>query len=531
MPECRQIAIVGGGPRGLFALDCLAAVAAQTPDRQFAVTLYEPGAFVGAGPVYAPDQPLYLLMNFAAGMIDAWDRSFADNSQRPSLLDWLAQAYPAEADANAYLPRARVGEYLIYCFEHLRADLAENLSLQIEPAYVSGVCRAAGGWQVADGRRAARFDEVLIATGHQRWQRPADARPLSAYPTQRLSDAQDTLAGIVRCKGFGLTFIDTALALTLGRGGRFVDSNDGRLAYRASGHEPACIQPVSRSGRPMLPKPEAGTVPMDARRSAIVDALSAALDAIERPVEDFEADVWPMFCRSADAFVAAQPGETARWFAAWRARAIDGREATAVMRHAWQVATGLAAPDAAVALALIWRAVYPRLVRLISHGGLAAHALDGFLAITMEMERIAFGPAASNIARLLALIDAGVVDLSQLGRQISASEADIDATIPAPSRFDDAGPLPGLIKDEHLALTAFGTLDVDPAGRPHPSASTQRLRGIAIVGRATELSVLGNDTLSRTLHTTLARWATRVCSADQPSAARPARLIHTMFPA
>jgi len=527
MPDRRQIAIVGGGPRGLFALDCLAGMAAQTPDRNFVVTLYEPHPALGAGPVYAPDQPDYLLMNFSAAMIDAWDRSFAANAHRPSLLAWLADTYPAQADPHAYLPRARVGEYLVACFKRLRASLPANVSLQIERAFVTRINREGNRWQVGHGRRSACFDEVLIVTGHQRWQQADDARPLSVYPPQRLADAQERLAGSLRCRGFGLTFIDAALSLTVGRGGRFEDAGHGQLAYRASGREPACIRPMSRSGRPMLAKPEAGVVAMDTHRTGVVAALAAALDAFERPIGDFEADVWPMFCRSADAFIAAAPGEAARWFTAWRSHVMDGDAATAAMRHAWQVATGRAAPDVAVALALVWRGVYPQLVRLISHGGLARLAVAGFRAIAVEMERIAFGPAASNIARLLALIDADIVRLD-LGRGVSAGDVDIDATIPAPWRFDAAGPLPGLINNEQLALTAFGTLKVDPAGRPCVAGSARTLAGIAVIGRVTELSVLGNDTLSRTLHTTPAQWARQLCLAHESPTGQSARPAHKM---
>lgn len=527
MPD-RRVAIVGGGPRGLFALDCLAGTAARTPTLSLSVTLYEPHACPGAGPVYAPDQPAYLLMNFSAGLIDAWDRSFATNARRPSLLTWLAECYPVEADANAYLPRARVGEYLMACFEQLRAELPANLSLQIEPTFVGRIRRDGSAWRVEDGPRCTLFDDVLITTGHQHWQQPEHTRPISTYPARRLAETPNNLAARLRCKGFGLTFIDTALALSVGRGGHFETAADGRLIYRASGREPASIHPLSRSGRPMLPKPEAGVVPMNSRRTGVVAALALALGDLDQPIDDFEADVWPMFCRSADAFAAAVPGETARWFAAWRDHVMDGPASMAAMRHGWAVATGRTEPDVALALALVWRGAYPQLVRLISHGGLASRGVAGFRAIAVEMERIAFGPAASNSARLLALIDAGLVHLDQLGVAASTAHVDIDATIPAPWRFDVRGPLEGLIEDEALALTALGTIEVDDAGHPHGIGNPEPFSRIAVVGRMTELSVLGNDTLSRSLHATLGRWAEQLCAADDHAAGRPVRIPHKM---
>ena len=52
-------------------------------------------------------------------------------------------------------------------------------------------------------------------------------------------------------------------------------------------------------------------------------------------------------------------------------------------------------------------------------------------------------------------------------------------------------------------------LDVAPdAGVIGPDG--RRVPGLSVIGRATEDSVIGNDTLSRTLHPHADRWAARV---------------------
>jgi len=536
MHKPRRIAIVGGGPRGLFALDCLAATASETPDCPLAITLFEPAAELGAGAVYATDQPCYLLMNFVAGHIDAWDRSFAANAQRPSFIEWLdnrvvdrqGDTASVRADPAAYVPRALVGKYLAHCFGLLRSQLPGHVTLAVEHAFVSTVARCPQGWAVTRAGVTTVVDEVLIVTGHQHWQR--DRRPdtsdesvLPVFPARRLAAAPARGGNEVYCKGFGLTFIDAALAMTAGRGGYFVRGRSGQLAYQASGLEPTRIYPISRSGRPMLAKPEAGLLPVDARREQVLDQLTAALRGLPTPITDFTATVWPLFCHAADVFIAARPGAAARWFDAWLDEQMNADAALERLKQGWQVATGQAEPDVAVALALVWRAGYRALVALISHDGLQATAVDGFRQIATEMERIAFGPGAENIARLLALIDAGVVDLSLCCSAASAAGFDVDATIPAPYVLDERGPLPGLIEREHLVQTVFGTLAVDNAGRPMQAPNRQSISGLAIVGRMTEISVLGNDTLSRTLHPTLAQWAAQVSrphgagDADSPT--------------
>lgn len=521
MRKARRVAIVGGGPRGLFALDCLSALANESPDRTLDITLFEPAASVGAGAVYAPDQPSYLLMNFATGMIDAWDRSFAANAHRPSLLDWLGETHPDEADANTYVPRARVGDYLLHCFTLLREQLPDNVTLKVASAFVSRITRGSVGWLLEYRGGAASFDEVLVVTGHQRWQGVAgqeasSSPPMKAFPAGPLAAAYDRLAGTVRCKGFGLTFIDVALTLTVGRGGCFIDSGGGQRVYRASGREPTHILPISRTGRPVLPKPQVGVVPMNASRRNAVDTLLRALSKLPVPITDFVDQVWPLFCRAADAFIDTEPGQTAQWFNAWQSASMGPQQAIHRLRKAWRIATGRTAPDPGIALALVWRAAYPQLVRVVSHGGMTSSAVPGFRHIATEMERIAFGPPAENTARLLGLIDAGIVGLPEPGSARPSAVFDVDATLPGPAVFDTQGPLAELVASEKLSRTALGTLAIDNVARPLKAETGQPVQGLAIVGRVTELSVLGNDTLSRSLHPILACWAAQVWGLKAP---------------
>tara|TARA_R110001599_G_scaffold135013_5_gene313277 strand:- start:990 stop:1307 length:318 start_codon:yes stop_codon:yes gene_type:complete len=67
-----QIAVVGCGPKRLYALDSLCEAARRESAHRFAVHIFEPSAHPGAGPVYDPRQSDVLLMNFPAGLINAW---------------------------------------------------------------------------------------------------------------------------------------------------------------------------------------------------------------------------------------------------------------------------------------------------------------------------------------------------------------------------------------------------------------------------------------------------------------------------
>ena len=100
-----RVAIVGLGPKGLFALERLLH---HLRDEPAVIDVYEPYRFPGAGPNYALDQPGYLRMNFTAAFVDAWPpgSGVVPGSERRSFVEWAA------CDRNWYPPRAEVGRYL-----------------------------------------------------------------------------------------------------------------------------------------------------------------------------------------------------------------------------------------------------------------------------------------------------------------------------------------------------------------------------------------------------------------------------------
>ena len=189
------------------------------------------------------------------------------------------------------------------------------------------------------------------------------------------------------------------------------------------------------------------------------------------------------------------------------------------------MATGQAAPDMPWSLGAAWRAIYPALVELVNHGGMAPTAWPMFRSITTELERLSFGPPASNAGRILALIEAEIIDLSRLTastyqpdppsdrvtrrRSANTPEYKIDAVIPSPHHVNPQGPLQYL-EDAGIIQRAPGArgISVDECGAPLNSA--KRARGISVLGRATEGCILGNDSLSRSLDPHPESWSRRV---------------------
>ena len=585
--------------------------------------MFEPAACPGAGPVYDPSQPAYLRMNLAADRLSMWPAGSraVPAAERLSFVDWRAREDEAGLGSGRFPPRAQVGRYLAWGLAAMLRAAPPGVRIVLRPAEILAACREGSGWRLfAAGDPVGRvYDEVLVATGHRLAPRPslddggprrqadlgdaaaqmqanlgdAAARIPAVFPVTRWLSRDRVPAGAtVAVRGFALTFIDAALALTEGRGGRF--SSDGhpyRLRYEPSDEDAGLILPFSRSGRPMLAKPEPGLLagvpgveaitragrdeilglaPGFAVREELVAILASTAAASLRrsPRRARARSHRRLRARGAALGLrrASRPsrsrGEEPRLAPAarsghdpldavhaarrWLAAACDGRALPAGLTPAAElerslaIGAGLHPPDLQWALGHAWRSVYPALVARLGGSAMAADEWVPFRRLAAQMERLAFGPPAINAAKLLALIEAGRVDLTYVaGGRITTTagrasicgddggrEVDvvIDAVLPGPGAA--GSPLLATLIEGGHARIAGGqrglevTADASCIGRDGETAP-----GLAAIGRPTEDSVIGNDTLDRTLHPHADRWARRVAeraSSHETAAPRAA---------
>ncbi|MDF1656248.1 MAG: FAD/NAD(P)-binding protein [Verrucomicrobiales bacterium] len=509
-----QIAIVGGGPRALFAVERLALEYEDaSPGRGLEVTVLDTTGQFGAGNIYAPGQPSYLIMNFATRHIDVWSEEShrRRSSTRLTLTEWLTRNHPTFSDPDAYVPRSLVGDYLMNAFSIVLDELPDGMSVSLIKARVSDLRKVGERWELTTPTKTSRFDSVLLATGHDGW-RHADPTDFSlrVYPvTQFLSERIITTESLVGIKGFGLTCIDACLALSEGRDGKFADLSDGDRQYVESGREPRSIYVYSRSGRPMLPKP-------DRRRAMIPNTWDSVWERYSRAISQlgphysFPDDLCRLLWNAADEAVAItgnlQEKTTREWFDEWMNGVWDAERIFKQLSVSLSSARGDAPPSHEIAIAEAWRNLYPALVRKLQHGGLPVTERENYEGFASEMERIAFGPPAENVSKMLALIDCGLV---QLCDKPLPGAILIDARIPSPSAWSPTSPL-GLLeeKGEVERIQEEKGIRVDSNARPFGKAGRLKLN-LGVVGRATEGCVIGNDTLSRTLNKHVDRWASQ----------------------
>jgi diaminopimelate decarboxylase len=534
-----RIAVIGAGPKGTFALERLLAHAGARSSAAMEVSVFDPSGCPGAGPNYDPESPDYLRMNFASEQVDMWSRADppAPNGGRLSFREWCAAA---GRPPDQYAPRAAVGRYLCAGYRQLLRSAPAHVSVVHRQEAVEAVSPQRGRW-VVEASSTAEFDEVLLAVGHatESLRSLRSRSGLNGRLVPRVFPVESWLnrdrvpdGSVVAIRGFALTMLDAALALTEGRGGRF-HAEAAPLTYR---FEPAAktpqLLPFSRSGRPMLAK----TDPAWARERRLdrdADDGRARIRALPDPMH-VRGDLIPALAAVASTSLARLGvDESEGALASLLVEASKGtpppteRTASTELELSIEIAAGREPPDAQWAMGQAWRAVYPELVTRLGRAGLEATDWPAFRALSAQMERVAFGPPVINAAKLLALGRAGVVDLDHADATLAVREgtpvmlavdgerqADlvIDAVLPGPGAGVDLRqpPIDGLL-ERGLARIAPGRRGIElcadatcvgEGGRP--------VRGLAAVGRVSEDWVIGNDSLDRTLHDHADRWARRV---------------------
>ncbi len=456
-----RIAIVGGGPRGLAALESLIRqLASREVDNRVEVAVFEASDYPGCGPNYAPDQLLSNQLNIPLREIPMAARRSVDGplSVPPfrSFRAWYRDQIGADRHRNDhYPPRAQIGRYLQTRFQSIvdaNSGNSDGASLAVySPCEVTALRRCGDAWRLetSDNPRPEVFEEVLLSIGHQpnetdpalaRWSRQGTvfAQP---YPCEPIRDsaAIDTET-VVAVRGMGLSMIDVVKSLTLGRGGRLVTTDASRLEmkYLKSGNEPRLMLPFSLDGQPLAPKPLNRSIDSwftpDRRAHDMARRVLGAVGDLNRHDEPVAllkdlvarvgASVYMTLRSRAHATMPAEAGIDAEseltlvglsraWLSdeRFQHRLITDRHqpASDQLRTFLQMATGHRLSSLDYCIGQVWRHLQPLFYSELRLDRFSGDEVAEVLALHQRMKRFAFGPPAAGTATLLALVDAGLL--------------------------------------------------------------------------------------------------------------------------
>ncbi|PWF99825.1 FAD/NAD(P)-binding protein [Levilactobacillus bambusae] len=311
-----QITIIGAGPRGLLVLERLLTWHSPHSTESLEITLMDD--FPVGGHVWRTDQNPLLLMNTVAQEISL----FADSSVEmrgqsvtgPDLCDWaqsqVGQRYIATHDLpnretlqtfarhlgkNDYAPRALFGVYLQWFYEQQLNRQSDTVTIQFIQESVVEIRHVDTHDIIKTAHRSLLADQIIMALGHSE-NRPtteqrsfadfAESHGLAYFPPMHPGDADFsklTDGQTVIMRGLGLSFFDYITLLTLGRGGKY-QQTDHELTYQPSGYEPQIIA-GSRRGFPYYPKGVNQKKPGEEWQSHFLTAEALTARHISRPMD------------------------------------------------------------------------------------------------------------------------------------------------------------------------------------------------------------------------------------------------------
>ncbi|ALG09312.1 FAD/NAD(P)-binding protein [Kibdelosporangium phytohabitans] len=384
-----------------------------------------------------------------------------------------------------YPTRALYGRYLQHAFDRVVANAPAHVTVRVHDsqavaiADTHGVVGGPQGIRLRNGTRLNHLDAVVLAQGHVPAKlTPREARTASLariYYLTYLTPANPAdvdLSGIdagetVLLRGLGLNFFDYLALFTAGRGGVFHRDGD-RLVYRPSGQEPRLFA-CSRRGVPYHARGEnqKGAFGRYVPRLLTPEMISrlAGQDWVR-----LDKDLWPVIAKEVESlyygtwltaagrdgerssfvcqYLAAGPRQQARLLDTFRVPLADRWDWDRIARpyagtrftdrahfRSWLLdyladdvreakAGNVSGPLKAALDAL--RDLRNEIRLVVDHGGLEGQSyrdhLEGWY--TPLNAYLSIGPPVSRIEEMIALVEAGVLELTGPGTQIAIDMAE-----------------------------------------------------------------------------------------------------------
>lgn len=453
MNKKRKLGIVGVGPRGGHALErFIAQLAQQNRFSNIQIVLFEATGNFGDGHVYNTNQTESNWINITERILELQERKtiqtpILEVPGFPSYHDWIDKNLSDKVDA--FPPRAKIGSYLNQRFSSLIAPLE---ALGIVSTHIERVDEIV---LLENNRLQLRtnegiyddFDELLLTIGHQptkmseqmaTWEECAMGKNAvslfkEAYPLSNILSCENLgPQSTIGIRGFGLTMIDVVRRIAKEFGTFTVeDEKTRKCSYQSGNNIKNMFVPFSLDGLPPVPKPL--NVSIDHWFKPSESQINTFESIIGNPSIQKKAEN-PGFLINAFAPIAADiytrlpniinpknldTKEIENLISNWlKDQSYEdptivsmNLSATEMMRDFVDMATGHGPVSLDFCIGQVWRHCQPSIYEKLSFNACSDSVFAEIIQLDESTKRYSYGPPVEAIQQLLALIEAGILNL------------------------------------------------------------------------------------------------------------------------
>ncbi len=448
-----HLAIVGFGARGLFALELFYSSLSRKQNPSYSKTIiFESSDSLGTGKAWDPEQPEANLINIADRALDCFQGrpEFTIKDVRfpafPAYLDWMEQVMGQTVDdqKDTFVPRKVMGAYLSHRAKSIIEPLQSLGLLSIVRERITGIEKTADFFELeAATKEKYQVQQVILAVGHlstntsdqnKEFIEHAKKTDTAFIPDPYSGDAAETFKNTTRAaiKGLGLSMIDVVGMIVQHDKGEFNEdpTNTPFLKY-SNDDSDLTIVPFSLDGLPIVPKPigkqiddlfslgaeEKNELLKQLANKVHQDHIQEVEDFL-RPIASYVVKVYNQLTdRYYDKDLAAAEGQQLiiDWLLDPSISSnymLDQSLAPVeYMKRCCQMSYGLTGFSLDYVIGQVLRQLQPDLYNILSYSTLSPEVMAAFIKVDEQVKRYSFGPPVESVLQLIALEQAGILDL------------------------------------------------------------------------------------------------------------------------
>ncbi len=457
MKNERKLAVIGVGPRGLYATEQLISrLSNKISEARPYLLLFEQTGNFGCGHVYDTNQVTTNWINISERILNLDPRPTIHLEgikipAFPSYHQWIDKDYSiiAITEPDIYPPRAKIGNYLQQRFETFIRPLVNAKMATLHTERVENVVVLENG-KIEIKTKSNTYDsidEVLLTIGHQpterseqilQWEKYSNDNEKvfffkNSYPVERLLNCKGIHAkSTIGIRGLGLTMIDVVRGIATQFGEfKIVDSTTQKCEYNSTKAIHNLFVPFSLDGLPPSPKPlneklDSLYKPTAEQISTFEDLIGNANAQRKAESSDFLIDaitpiIAKVFTQLPQAFAPSKmtiqdiEQVTKEWLknqAYHHPLIVSLKQTTQKMMQSFVgMATGKHNVSLDFCIGQVWRHCQPSIYKQLSFNECSAKVFGEIIKLDERMKRYSYGPPVESIQQMLALVSAGVMTL------------------------------------------------------------------------------------------------------------------------